>query len=142
MLIEMFGARLPELQSCLPRQYASKHADDDYKCKFRQLFQHESHTYGSDSLWRISEQLGHLSPEISVQTYIHTVDWVLEAYINKHERHDSVINYQQFLKLFPEYDHGVFRQKILKEGLTEKGKIRLSNVCEWSQNRVTKLISQ
>lgn len=142
MLIEMFGARLPELQSCLPRHYRSKHADGDYKCKFRQLFQQENHTYGSDSLWRISEQLGHLSPEISVQTYIHTIDWVLEAYINKHEQHDSVINYQQFLKLFPEYDHDVFRQKILKEGLTEKGKIRLSNVCEWSQNRVMKLISQ
>jgi len=142
MLIEMFGARLPELQSCLPRHYESKHADDDYKCKFKQLFQQESYTYGSDSLWRISEQLGHLSPEISVQTYIHTIDWVLEAYINKHEQHVSVINYQQFLKLFLEYDHGIFRQKILKEGLTEKGKIRLSSVCEWSQNRVTKLISQ
>jgi integrase len=142
MLIEMFGARLPELQSCLPRHYKSKHADDEYKYKFKQLFQQESHTYGSDSLWRISEQLGHLSPEISVQTYIHTIDWVLEAYIKQHEQHDSVINYQQFLKLFPNYDHGVFRQKILKEGLTEKGKIRLGNVCEWSQNKVTKLTSQ
>lgn len=90
MLIEIFGARLPELRSFFPKQYESKHANNDYKLKFRQLFQQESHTYGSDSLWRISEQLGHLSPEISVQTYIHTLDWVLEAYIHKHERHDSV----------------------------------------------------
>jgi hypothetical protein len=136
MLIRMFKGKLPELADTLPPKYESGKISNADEENFRQLFKQESYTYGTDSLWRISEQLGHISPEISIQNYIHIIDWITEAFIRKQDKNETVISYQQFLRLFPDTDHGVFRQKILQTGLVEKGKIRLSNVRKWSEKRI------
>ncbi|HAL85631.1 MAG TPA: hypothetical protein DCM31_01300 [Deferribacteraceae bacterium] len=136
MLIRMFKGKLPELAGILPPKYESGKITIADEENFRQLFKQESYTYGTDSLWRISEQLGHISPEISIQSYIHIIDWITEAFIKKQDKNETIISYQQFLRLFPDTDHGVFRQKILQTGLVEKGKIRLSNVRKWSEKRI------